>query len=206
MPSTGIFMSTIIQLGFVLIVAGFFYVVFDKRKSGFSSWIGLYLPKNSNWAKSSFVVFVASPLIMLGPVLFLQYLGDITPEMLYNRGITGQGLSVGIVSIILLRAVFQTSLSEEIFFRGLIGKRVANKFGYLTGNITQALLFGLPHGLPFMIAYGEYVVGATFILATGIVGYLLFWLKEKKAEGSLMPSILVHAVLNVISFTLMALG
>ncbi|HPZ63801.1 MAG TPA: CPBP family intramembrane metalloprotease, partial [Halanaerobiales bacterium] len=115
---------------------------------------------------------------------------------LYDENIRGKGLGISTLILILLKAVIQTSLSEEILFRGLIGKRLANKFGYLTGNIIQAILFGLPHGLPFIIIYKYYLVGITFIITSGIVGYLLFWLNEKNADGSLIPGTLIHIISN----------
>jgi membrane protease YdiL (CAAX protease family) len=147
------------------------------------------------------MVFVVSLFVMVGPLILFQHLGYITSEMLYDETLSGQGLSMSIVIIILSKAVIQTALSEEILFRGLIGKRIANKFGYLAGNIIQALIFSLPHGLPFMIIYKEYVVGIVLIASAAIVGYLQFWLNEKKADGSLVPSILLHSIMNIVSFT-----
>lgn len=198
--------STLIQISFVLILSWFFYLLFSREKNGFFNWIGLYIPKTRNWIKGSIMVFAVSLLIMVGPLILFQYLGYIIPEMLHDKTISGQGLSINILIIILLKAIIQTALSEEMFFRGLIGKRIANKFGYLAGNIIQALIFGLPHGLPFMIVYKEYVVGIVLIITAGIVGYLQFWLNEKKADGSLVPSIIIHGIMNIMSFTSKALG
>ncbi len=198
--------STLIQISFVLILSWFFYLLFSREKNGFFNWIGLYIPKTRNWIKGSIMVFAVSLLIMVGPLILFQYLGYITPEMLHDKTISGQGFSVNILIIIFLKAIIQTALSEEIFFRGLIGKRIANKFGYLAGNIIQALIFGLPHGLPFMIVYKEYVVGIVLIITAGIVGYLQFWLNEKKADGSLVPSIIIHGIMNIMSFASKALG
>lgn len=201
-----VLMSSIIQLSFVLILAFFFYFVFRRKKNGFFNWIGLYLPKNREWIISSIVVFVVSTLVMVGPLILFQYFGHITSEMLYDESISGQGLGISIVFIILLKAIIQTALSEEIFFRGLIGKGIASKFGYLVGNITQAVIFGLPHGLPFMIVYKAYSFGLTLFITAGIVGYLQFWLNEKKANGSLIPSILMHSIMNTASFISKALS
>ena len=143
---------------------------------------------------------------MVGPLLLFQCFGYIFTEIFYDEDISGRGLGIDIVVIILLKAIVQTTLSEELFFRGLIGKRIAGKFGYLTGNITQAILFGLPHGLPFILVYEEYFFGLTLILTAGIVGYLQFWLNEKRADGSLFPSILTHSIANIASFLSKALG
>jgi membrane protease YdiL (CAAX protease family) len=200
-----ILMSALIQISFVLMISWIFYVVFCRKKNVFFNWIGLYLPKSINWVKSSVMVFILALIIMVGPLILFQYLGYITPEMTFDKTVTGQGLSINIIIIILIKAVFQTALSEEILFRGLIGKRIGNKFGYKAGNIVQAVIFGLPHGLPFIIVYNEYVVGITLIVTAGIVGYLEYWLNEKKGEGSLVPGIILHSTMNILSFTSKAL-
>lgn len=198
--------STLVQISFVFIISWISYFVFCREKNGFFHWIGLYMPKSNNWIKKSIMVFTVALLIMVGPLIIFQYLGYITPEMTYDKTISGQGLSINILIIIFLKAIIQTSLSEEIFFRGLIGKRVAKKFGYPAGNIIQSIIFGLPHGLPFMIVYKEYIVGTVLIITAGIVGYLQFWLNEKKADGSLVPSITIHSIMNIMSFISKALG
>jgi membrane protease YdiL (CAAX protease family) len=200
-----ILMSALIQISFVLMVAWIFYLVFCRKKNVFFNWIGLYLPKSINWVKSSVIIFIVALFIMVGPLILFQYLGYITPEMTFDKTVTGQGLSINIIIIILIKAVFQTALSEEILFRGVIGKSIGNKFGYKTGNIVQAIIFSLPHGLPFMIVYNEYVVGITLLVTAGIVGYLEFWLNEKKGHGSLVPSIILHSTMNILSFTSKAL-
>lgn len=94
----------------------------------------------------------------------------------------------------------QTALSEEILFRGFIGKRLQKKFGFVVGNALQAILFGLPHGVPFMLVYHQYVVGVTLIICASVVGGLEFYLNEKKAGGSILPSFLIHSTVNVLSF------
>jgi membrane protease YdiL (CAAX protease family) len=192
----GALISAILQLTLALVLALIFYFISRRKEGGFFNWLGLYLPKDKKWIKSTIIVFLVSLLVMSGPQLLFERTGHLTPEILYDENIRGKGLGISTLILILLKAVIQTSLSEEILFRGLIGKRLANKFGYLTGNIIQAILFGLPHGLPFIIIYKYYLVGITFIITSGIVGYLLFWLNEKNADGSLIPGTLIHIISN----------
>ncbi|HHU93384.1 MAG TPA: CPBP family intramembrane metalloprotease [Halanaerobiaceae bacterium] len=192
----GTLISAILQLTLALVLALIFYFISRRKEGGFFNWLGLYLPKDKKWIKSTIIVFLVSLLVMSGPQLLFERTGHLTPEILYDENIRGKGLGISTLILILLKAVIQTSLSEEILFRGLIGKRLANKFGYLTGNIIQAILFGLPHGLPFIIIYKYYLVGITFIITSGIVGYLLFWLNEKNADGSLIPGTLIHIISN----------
>ncbi|MGB4373782.1 MAG: CPBP family intramembrane glutamic endopeptidase [Halanaerobiales bacterium] len=192
----GTLISAILQLTLALVLALIFYFISRRKEGGFFNWLGLYLPKDKKWIKSTIIVFLVSLLVMSGPQLLFERTGQLPPEILYDENIRGKGLGISTLILILLKAVIQTSLSEEILFRGLIGKRLANKFGYLTGNIIQAILFGLPHGLPFIIIYKYYLVGITFIITSGIVGYLLFWLNEKNADGSLIPGTLIHIISN----------
>lgn len=192
----GALISAILQLTLALVLALIFYFISRRKEGGFFNWLGLYLPKDKKWIKSTIIVFLVSLLVMSGPQLLFERTGHLTPEILYDENIRGKGLGISTLILILLKAVIQTSLSEEILFRGLIGKRLANKFGYLTGNIIQAILFGLPHGLPFIIIYKYYLVGITFIITSGIVGYLLFWLNEKNADGSLISGTLIHIISN----------
>lgn len=192
----GALISAILQLTLALVLALIFYFISRRKEGGFFNWLGLYLPKDKKWIKSTIIVFLVSLLVMSGPQLLFERTGHLPPEILYDENIRGKGLGISTLILILLKAVIQTSLSEEILFRGLIGKRLANKFGYLTGNIIQAILFGLPHGLPFIIIYKYYLVGITFIITSGIVGYLLFWLNEKNADGSLIPGTLIHIISN----------
>lgn len=120
--------------------------------------------------------------------------------MLFTKDLSGKRLSIDTIIIILFKAVIQTALSEEILFRGFIGKIIANKFGYLAGNIIQSILFGLPHGLPIILAYGECIFGIMLIVSAGFVGYMQFQLNEKKANGSIIPSVCINGLMNIMSF------
>lgn len=61
------------------------------------------------------------------------------------------GLSSASVIILLITALFKTSLAEEILFRGLIAKRLINKLGFKIGNLLQAFVFGILHVLLFWL-------------------------------------------------------
>ena len=61
----------------------------------------------------------------------------------------------------LIYAFLQTSLSEEIFFKGFLTKRFVNKFGFQIGNGLQSLLFGLMHGAMLISSSG--LLGASLV-------------------------------------------
>jgi len=100
---------------------------------------------------------------------------------------------------IILYAFVQTALSEEIFFRGFLAKRLVHKFGYRLGNLLQATLFGLTHVL-MLITQNANLWTLIFVgIMTGAIGYTLCYIDEKLAGGSIFPSWIIHGLTNVVS-------
>ncbi|MEM9235012.1 MAG: CPBP family intramembrane glutamic endopeptidase, partial [Pseudomonadota bacterium] len=101
----------------------------------------------------------------------------------------------------------KTALSEEIFFRGLIAKRLINGFGFWTGNTLHALLFGGIHMLIFVVPGGpEFtpLLGATILFLPGLAGWLMAYANERLGNGSIGPGWLIHALGNAISYPILA--
>lgn len=195
--------ALISNLGQFVVIVGIVYLcylIFNRKKEGFFNWIGLYKPKDKKWIKWTVITFVVAVIIMVGPIIIFKELGVISKDMMTSKELAGRGFTLSTIIIVLSKAIFQTALSEEILFRGFIGKGIARKFGYKAGNIIQALLFSLPHGLPFMIVYKSYAFGLVLMISAGIVGFMQFYINEKKADGSILPSFLNHSVMNIISF------
>ncbi|HHW22111.1 MAG TPA: hypothetical protein GXX26_04415 [Clostridiaceae bacterium] len=55
---------------------------------------------------------------------------------------------------------------------------------------------GLLHGL---MLKSNLIVTIIIILATGITAWLMGWLNEKEAGGSILPGWLLHGILNFVS-------
>ena len=89
-------------------------------------------------------------------------------------------------------------MTEEVFFRGLLGRTLIRVWGFTVGNGVQALAFGLLHGLMFgpMLGWGV-AVGLT--LFAGAMGWLFGYLNERLAGGSILPSWGLHALSNIIA-------
>lgn len=190
-----ILLSAVLQL-IVLTLIPFIWWLITDRKTNFFRWIGLKLPK---WTGSKLKVFLfiigAAGIYILGMYLIMTNLmGD--TETGTNQ-FAGKGVKA--IPSILVYAIIQTSLSEEIFFRGFLCKRLTNRFGFVKGNLTQALLFGLMHGIPFGIATGNILVTILLIILPAAIGYLQGWLNEKQASGSILPSWILHAIMNFFS-------
>lgn len=141
----------------------------------------------------TFVAFAAASLFAL------HLLGNVATAV---SAFAGQGASA--VPAILSYAIVRTSLSEELLFRGFLLKRLVGKFGFTIGNITQSLLFGLIHGIAFFRAAGlQAAIG--LVILTASIGYVMGYINERKAGGSILPSWCIHAAANVLAGLLCAL-
>ena len=99
---------------------------------------------------------------------------------------------------ILIYSILQTSLPEELLFRGFLLKRMANHMPFVFANTIQAFAFGLLHGVLFASAVS---LGVTFFIVffTGAIAAYLGFVNEKIAGGSILPSWLMHATANILS-------
>lgn len=114
----------------------------------------------------------------------LQAIQPISEEYsnLYDK-LMGQNL-VGLLFAIAMIA----PLTEELIFRGIIQDGLLLSYRTQTAILTSAILFGLVHGLPWLM------------INAFLVGLFLSWLKMR--TGLLGPGILVHAINNAIPFIL----
>ncbi len=198
--------NTLFQLGVVLTLSLIAWLIFARKRSSFRSWIGLILPTRRSMVLTLglFLLWsVASSMAFLVPEFTALAGQDGTVA-----GKIGQvGFGPTAIALILMMAIFKTALSEEIFFRGLIGKRLINGFGFWTGNTIQAAIFGAIHLLIFAIPGGpEFtpVLGALFFLLPGAAGWLMGFANEKLGNGSIAPGWFMHAAGNTISYPILA--
>ncbi|MFQ9336973.1 MAG: lysostaphin resistance A-like protein [Streptococcus thermophilus] len=94
-------------------------------------------------------------------------------------------------------AILGTALPEEIFFRGFLLKMVQGKLGFLGANLVQSLLFGLIHALMFIQLTG-YLRDFAILVFISLIAYVLGAINEKKADGSILPSVFIHALANTV--------
>jgi len=112
------------------------------------------------------------------------------------------GFGLEAIVIVLIKSIVITGLSEEILFRGFIGKRLYPRIGFVYGNLVQALIFGLLHGL--LLFRLSITVAVIMTLVSGIIGYLFGYLNERLGNGSIVPSWIAHFLGNTMSFSLIA--
>ena len=114
------------------------------------------------------------------------------------------GFSGVTVALLGIKAFAQTSLSEEIFFRGFIAKRLISWLGFKWGNLLQALLFGLVHLLLFIGQAFSLPIAAGVVLFTGLGGWTSGFLNEQLGNGSILPSWWMHGLTNAITYGVLA--
>jgi uncharacterized protein len=197
--------STIIQIGLFTLIPFIFYKFRKEKSLTFLKYIGLYKPPTKSLI---YVVFVSLIFLFIG--IGLIYIDDnFKQAALSPNSVTGKlrmlGLSGSTITVLLITALFKTSLSEEILFRGFIAKRLINSLGFKNGNILQALIFGLLHLLLFMLLTKATVSSLTLILIfSSFAGWTIGYVKEKYANGSIIPGWLAHGIGNSISYFLIA--
>ena len=188
--------SAVLQLLIFSSVPFVWYVITHKRIRGFFEWIGFRLaPKPP--LKIMLCILIGFFVAVILPYMWLYQSGNLNYQGFTVDAFQQSGWSIQTFSVILVWAVLQTSLSEEIMFRGFLCKRFCKKFGEKIGNIVQALIFGVVHiaALPDKNILAMLIV----VLLTGGIGYALGWLSLKKVQGSILYGWAIHATVNILT-------
>lgn len=183
--------SSIVEIILVSVIPLVWWFVSARKKESFFEWIGLKKIKNENKKASIITTGITSAGYILMSFAILYLTKDIETA---TSEFDGMGISALLPALVY--AIFNTSLPEEMLFRGFLLKRFANKFGYLTANIFQSFAFGLLHGIMFFSALGALKAGI-IILFTGAVAFAMGYVNEKKANGSILPGWFIHALSNI---------
>lgn len=193
--------NTIFQLILFSAVPFIWWFMSVRKKENFFSWLGFSKPKFDRPVQTFILmsaVFVALLVVALFMTAFFEDRSVLAAARFERAGLEG---AIAIV----VYAVFQTGLSEEILFRGFLNKRLSTKFGFAAGNTVQAVLFGLVHGILLFNAAEMWLV-ALIVPFTAGIGWLLGYLNEKLAGGSILPSWAIHSLANVIPAFLFLFG
>lgn len=131
--------SAILQVVILIAIPFIFYLAKEKRVKGFFNWIGFKTTEN-NVFKYMAIIFMSFLVIIILPYLYLYNTNSLTYTGFTVDAYKQYGWSMQTILVILIWAVVQTSLSEEIFFRGFLGNRLFEKLGN-GGNVIQAIIF-----------------------------------------------------------------
>lgn len=175
------------------------WLIAGRKKEKFFSWIGLKKGKcDSGFGKTLLVAIVCTGAYIILTNLCIRTL----PEGITKAGSQFAGKGMAAIPAAFVYAFIRTGLSEEILFRGFLLKRIASKFGFVAGNTVQAIAFGLLHGIPFGMVTGNLLVTVLLTLLPGAFGWILGLIDEKRFEGSILPSWMIHGTLNFITTVL----
>jgi len=194
-------LNTTVQLVAVLLVALIVWLIW-ARKAQFRTFLGMTAPS----VKSLLWVLVMS-VILVPATIGVFLLGDLHAIVTAPNTVVGalraRGPSVETFAMIALVGGVKTSLTEELFFRGLLCKRLIAWLGFGVGNVIQAIVFGLAHMVIFVAAFSPAITIALFAIAAG-GGWMMGFLNERVGNGSIAPGWLLHAIANLISYPVLA--
>jgi membrane protease YdiL (CAAX protease family) len=145
-------------------------------------------------------------LALLGNILLVLVLRSrplslepFTREGAAQRPFVGLGFSLPTIVLAFFNGAVQTGFPEELLFRGLIAGSLSRRLSLLWANISQAVIFFLPHLLILLV-----MPELWFILPIVFVGALTFgWLRIR--SGSILGSTLMHATGNMTMASLVAI-
>ena len=183
--------SSVMQIILFSLIPLIWWLITARKKESFFKWIGLKKIEKENKKSSVVNMLPISISYLIVSFITIYLIKDIETA---TSEFAGMGISALLPALIY--AIFNTSLPEEILFRGFLLKRIASKFGYMIANIIQSTIFGLLHGFMFFNVLGI-VKTIVIILFTGIIAFAMGYINEKKANGSILPSWFIHALSNI---------
>lgn len=191
-------LNAIIQVIIFSLLPFVWWLFTARKKESFWSWIGLKKIKADSKGK-----FMA---LLLGGCIVCFALGELALLMrgeLKAADSVYKGMGAKAIPSILIYAFGQTAMSEEILFRGFLMKRLQSKWGFEIAAAIQAFIFGAVH---ILMVWGQVSLVAGIVIAVYpmVVAVMLSWINEKRANGSIYPSWIIHGVLNSLSGILQA--
>ena len=197
-----IIINSFVQLAIFSIIPVIWWLFSARKKEKLLPWLGLRLPVFNNKPVALATIALAFVLLLVPGIYLLVMFED--TSILANAMFAGLGFG-GIIPI-LIYSIVQTGLSEEIFFRGFLNKRLCNKFGFAIGNTIQSILFGLLHGV-LLLALD---IGLLFVVLVTVfslvAGWMMGYINEKLSNGSIFPSWVIHSIKNIVSSALILTG
>jgi membrane protease YdiL (CAAX protease family) len=191
--------SAFLQIILFLIIPFIWWSITARKEASFRRWLGLKKPNIQN--RKRYVSIFIGVIILFSIVTFAIVPMLVDSNDMATSEFAGKGMAAFLPAIIY--SFLQTGFSEEIFFRGFLGKRLIHKFGFISGNLVQGLLFGLMHGAMFIGTVGA-VKAIIISVLTAFIGWSMGYINEKESDGSIISSWIVHGIANImVSFVAM---
>ena len=185
-------MNGIMELLIVSVIPFITWLIWSRKKVGFFDWIGLKKVESQKKRHLLLTILGISLLFLLFSIVVFSWF-----DSSQTATATFYGKGMGALPAILVYAILGTALPEEIFFRGFLLKRLQGKLGFLGANLLQSLLFGLIHALMFIQLTG-YLKAMAIMTFISLIAYIFGAINEKKAGGSILLSIFIHALANTV--------
>ena len=185
--------SSLLEIVLFAIIPFIYWVAIDRKHSAFLDWLGFKKVKKHDFKQVFVPLLVMTVLFLLVSLFILFRLKGVSTATTVFRG---GGFKV--LPAILIYGLFNTALPEELFFRGFLLKRLMQKLAFPLANTIQSLCFALIHGFMFLkqLDVGSIMMITGFIF---VIAYGMGYINEKKAQGSIVPSWLIHAAANIFS-------
>lgn len=183
-------MNGIMELLIVSVIPFITWLIWSRKKVGFFDWIGLKKVESQKKRQLLLTILGISLLFLLFSIVVFSWFDS-------SQTATAAFSGKGALPAILAYAILGTALPEEIFFRGFLLKRLQGKLGFLGANLVQSLVFGLIQALMFIQITG-YLRAMAIMAFITLIAYIFGAINEKKAGGSILPSVFIHALANTI--------
>lgn len=187
--------GAVFQLLLFSLIPFIWWLIFARKKESYFKWIGIKKMVHEKRIGNTLLITV---LAVAGYTVLTTLCIKMVSDGITTAGSQFAGKGMIAIPAALIYGYIRTGLSEEIVFRGFLLKRMMSKFGFEAGNLLQAILFGLMHGLPFGLAMHNITVTVLLTILPGTFGWFQGWLNEKRCGGSIVSSWLLHGTMNFI--------
>ena len=187
--------GAVFQLLLFSLIPFIWWLIFAIKKESYFKWIGIKKMVHEKRIGNTLLITV---LAVAGYTVLTTLCIKMVSDGITTAGSQFAGKGFIAIPAALAYGYIRTGLSEEIVFRGFLLKRTMNKFGFGAGNLLQAILFGLLHGIPFGLATHNIAVTVLLTILPGVFGWFQGWLNEKRCGGSIVSSWLLHGTMNFI--------
>ena len=187
--------GAVVQLLLFSLIPFIWWQIFAIKKESYFKWIGIKKMVHEKRIGNTLLITV---LAVAGYTVLTTLCIKMVSDGITTAGSLFAGKGFIAIPAALAYGYIRTGLSEEIVFRGFLLKRTMNKFGFGAGNLLQAILFGLLHGIPFGLATHNIAVTVLLTILPGVFGWFQGWLNEKRCGGSIVSSWLLHGTMNFI--------
>ena len=188
-------LSSVAQALLFTLIPFLTWLITARKKQSFLAWIGLKKPCCAKPEMMLLISAAAAAAYILAMMFCLRFL----PAGVTTAGAQYAGQGISALLPVLFYAFVRTALSEEILFRGFLLKRIRHRLGFKIANAIQSILFGLMHGLPFGLTTKSVGVFLLLTILPGLFGAYQGWLNEKRCNGSILPSWLLHSCMNLVT-------